>query len=122
MTIKKQGYDYVIEPVTVKGRQYNPNFIIDLRTLKDSEKDQIDYDNCICVFSILNRDNPVFRQYVAVEHFEKLDFDTIMKEFNGYLPETAFCFTSSYFPIEEFREEQDFKHFLQQTKQEQDSE
>lgn len=95
------------EYITVNGKKYKPDTLIDLR----SEVEKTNIKNCTCVFSILDRDNLLLRKYVGVKYYEKLTNDNIKEKINGYLPEHVFCFYETDFPIEEFKEEQDFKHF-----------
>ncbi|KLT69911.1 hypothetical protein [Flavobacterium sp. ABG] len=108
MTIRKKNYDYSTDVVTVQGKGYNPDYIINFPI----EKDEINLENCTCVFSIRNRNNLAVRQYVGAEFFENLNNENIQKEINGYLPEAVFCFTASFFPLEEFLKEKDFKPFF----------
>lgn len=93
--------------VTFKGKFYKVDYMITFPI----DKDKINLDNCICVFSILNRVNPLLRKYVGGKFYENLNNENVIESINGYLPETVFCFTDSYFPLDEFLEENNFQYF-----------
>lgn len=93
--------------VTFKGRFYNADFMIKFPV----DKDNINLENCTCVFSILDRSNLFLRQYVGAKFYDLLTNENIIENINGYLPETVFCFTSTAFPLDAFLKEKDFKIF-----------
>lgn len=93
--------------VTVKGRFFKADYKISFPI----QNDDINIDNCTCIFSILDRGNPIFRKYVGGKFYENLNNGNIIENINGYLPETVYCFTDSSFPLKEFLDENNFKHF-----------
>ena len=92
--------------VTVNKQVYKPDYLIELPT-----EDSIDFKDCICVFSIIDRQQPPVRKYVGAKYFNELDNQRLHEPINGYLPEYVFCFTETSFPLEEFESEQNFKPF-----------
>jgi len=93
--------------VTFDGNFYKADYIIKFPIYNDD----INLDNCTCVFSILNRSNLYLRQYVGAKLYDNLNKDNIIESINGYLPETVFCFTDTYFPLSEFLEKSNFQHY-----------
>ena len=92
--------------VTFKDTFYKADFMIKFPV----DNDEINLENCTCVFSILNRSNLLLRQYVGAKFYDLLTKENIIESVNGYLPETVFCFTSSDFPLSEFLDESNFQH------------
>lgn len=97
------------ESVTVNGKPYKPDYCIKYPV----DNDTIDIDNCICVFSIRNRDSPKIVKYVGATTYDKLTKDNVIKKVNGYLPDYVQCFTETEFPLDDFIKEQNFKYFGQ---------
>ncbi|MHC0440988.1 hypothetical protein [Flavobacterium sp. 3-210] len=104
----KRDLNYNDDSVTVNNVKYLPDLLIKFPV----DKDDINFENCTCIFSILDRDNLISRKYVGAVFFENLNNTNIEKTVNGYLPEYVFCFTDTKFPLEEFVEEQDFKPYF----------
>ena len=95
--------------ITFKGKEYKADYLIKFPT----EKDEINLINCTCIFSILERTNFVFRQYVGARFFENLNNNNVTDSINGYLPELVFCFTHTDFPLDDFIKESNFNFFGQ---------
>jgi hypothetical protein len=94
------------DSVTVNGKNYSPDYIIDL-PLKDD--DVISLKDYVCVFSIKIPENRFFRKYIGAVSMKDVDNTIISQKVNGYLPNSAFCFKSNTFPLEDFIKEQGFK-------------
>lgn len=101
--IHKSQPDFPLESfVTVSNQKYQSDYVIKFEV----DNDIINLDNCICVFSILCRHDLGIRQYVGAKYYRKLTNDNVVERINGYLPEFAFCFTDTDFPLEIFLKEQ----------------
>jgi len=107
--IDKTNFKYPTDGVvTFKDTQY----IADKLILFPITKDIIDFDNCTCVFSILERPNLQMRQYVGAKFYENLNNENAIEEINGYLPEHIFCFIKTNFPLQDFIDDKNFKRFV----------
>lgn len=93
--------------VTFKDIFYKADFIINFPV----DNDEINLENCICVFSILNRSNPFIRQYVGGKFYDSLNRNNVSEKINGYLPESVYCFTKTHFPLSDFLEHNDFQYY-----------
>ena len=93
--------------VTFNGQFYKADFMIKFPI----DNDEINLNNCTCVFSILNRSNLYLRQYVGAKFYTKLNKDNVIENINGFLPESVFCFTDTAFPLSEFLEKSSFQHY-----------
>ena len=93
--------------IKFNGQVYKADFIIKFPV----NNDDINLENCVCVFSILNRSNLFFRQYVGAKFYAKLTNDNVIENINGFSPESVFCFTDTDFPLSEFLAEHDFQHY-----------
>ena len=93
--------------IKFNGQIYKADFIIKFPV----KNDDINLENCVCVFSILNRSNLLFRQYVGAKFYTNLTNDNVIENINGFLPESIFCFTDTDFPLSEFLAEHDFQHY-----------
>ena len=91
----------------------NVEYIADKLILFPITNDEINLDNCTCLFSILER--PIRRdsrrQYVGAKFFKNLNNSNAQESINGYDPEHIFCFTKTEFPLRKFINKQDFKNF-----------
>lgn len=87
----------------------NKEYIADKVVLFPVVKEKINFDNCTCIFSILERPFMQKRQYIGAKFYENLNNENVIEEINGYLPECIFCFIDTYFPLEEFLNMNDFE-------------
>lgn len=107
--IHKSNPDFPTDSfITVNNKKYQADYVIKF----DVNKDTINLDNCICVFSILSRKDSRTRQYVGAKFYENLTNDNVVESINGYLPEFAFCFTETAFPLDAFLGENTFDIFI----------
>ncbi|SRX76269.1 hypothetical protein [Aequorivita antarctica] len=98
------------DSITVGGVPYNPDYLIQFPV----DKDEINIKNCICVYSILDSTNSVFRKYVGAKFLKHLNSKNVGDKVNGFLPQNIYCFTDTYFPLDDFVKEQKFKFFGQE--------
>ena len=94
--------------VEFEGKKYTPDFVIKFSL---NENDDINLKNCICLFAIRNPENPTQMIIVFADELSYLNSDNINNSFNGYKPEHILCFTSTKFPLNEFKNSDDFKHY-----------
>lgn len=107
--IHKSHPDFPTESfVTVNNKKYQADYIIKF----DVDKDNINIDNCKCVFSILSRKDLFTTQYVGAKFYEKLTNENVIERVNGYAPERVFCFKDTDFPLDKFLEENTFNVFI----------
>lgn len=98
------------DPITVDRISYNPDYLIQFPI----DNDKVDIKNCICVYSILDSTNSIFRKYVGAKFLKSLDSKNIGDKIYGYLPQNIYCFTDTDFPLDDFVKEQNFKFFGQE--------
>lgn len=88
--------------ITVKNIKYIPDYVI---LFPLDKNDKLDIKNCICVFSIFNRENPLLRKYIGVKEYKNFNLKKAKETINGFEAEHVFCFTEDDFPIEDFKKE-----------------
>lgn len=108
--INKSEFAFPTDGIVYFG---NVEYVADNLILFPITNDEINLDNCTCLFSILER--PVRRdskrQYVGAKFFKNLNNANAQEFINGYQPEHIFCFTKTTFPLQEFIDKQSFRQF-----------
>ncbi len=90
--------------IPLKGKDYIPNFCIKFPILDD----KIDFENIICVFSIIDRSYMSNYKFIGAKFVDRLNSDFFRNDGIGQKTEFVRCFMYENFPLKEFNEKYKF--------------